>query len=377
MSHVTWSFPTTVVFGNGSLSTLVDHVHRVSGKRALVVCDAGVVKAGIADKVRKVLEGAGVATMVFDRVDPNPVEKNVEEGVEAFRSHDADVIVSLGGGSPLDAGKLIALKVHHDRPLVDYDDATGGDRFITTNVPPIITIPTTAGTGSEVGRSGVVTLEATKRKTVIFSPYLMAKAAILDPELTVSMPPRVTAATGFDALTHCIEAYLAMGDHPMADGIALMGIELVAKHLPRAVEAGADLVARGAMMKAAMMGAVAFQKGLGACHSLAHPLSSEKGMHHGLANALCLPAVVDFNNAVVPDRVERIRRIVDVQATSLANALRTLRDKIGLPSGLGTEGVTKADLTKLADKAMEDACHRLNPRPVTFDDMVKLYDLSL
>ena len=377
MSIVTWSFPTTVVFGNGSVSVLGDHVRRALGKRALIVCDPGVVKAQIAARVQRVLEESGIPAMVFDRVDPNPVLANVTDGVAAFRAHHADIIVSVGGGSPLDAGKLIALKTTHERPLEEYDDAIGGDAHITANVPPIINIPTTAGTGSEVGRSGVVTLEATGRKTVIFSPHLMAKAAILDPELTVSMPPRVTAATGFDALTHCIEAYLSTGDHPMADGIALMGIELCAKHLPRAVEAGADLVARGAMMKAAMMGAGAFQKGLGVCHSLAHPLSSEKNLHHGLANALCLPAVVDFNNAAVPDRVERVRRILDLNATSLSNALRALREKVGLPGGLSAEGVTKADIPKLAEKAMEDACHRSNPRPCTREDMAKLYELSL
>jgi 4-hydroxybutyrate dehydrogenase len=377
MTTVTWSFPTTVVFGNGSIATLGDHIKRIGASRALIVCDPGVVKAGIAERVRKVLEGAGIPAQIFDRVDPNPIEPNVTEGVAAFRSHGADVIVSVGGGSPLDVGKLVALKVTHERPLADYDDATGGDRFIGPNIPPILNVPTTAGTGSEVGRSGVVTLKATGRKTVIFSPYLMAKVAILDPELTVSMPPRVTAATGFDALTHCIEAYLALGDHPMADGIALAGIELCAKHLPRTIEAGADLVARGAMMKAAMMGAVAFQKGLGVCHSLAHPLSSEKNLHHGLANALCLPAVCDFNNVAVPDRIERVRRVVDLNATSLANALRALREKIGLPSGLSAEGITKGDISKLADKAMEDACKALNPRPVTRDDIVKLYELSL
>lgn len=376
-SIVTWSFPTTIVFGSGSIAVLADHVKRAGGKRALIVGDPGVVKAGIAEKVRKVLEDGGVAAMVFDKVDPNPVEENISNGVMAFKSHNADIIVSVGGGSPLDAGKLIALKTTHERPLEEYDDAIGGDAHITSNLPPILTVPTTAGTGSEVGRSGVVTLRATGRKTVIFSPHLMAKAAILDPELTVSMPPKITAATGFDALTHCIESYLSTGDHPMADGIALMGIELCAKHLPRAVEAGADLVARGAMMKAAMMGAVAFQKGLGVCHSLAHPLSSEKNLHHGLANALCLPAVVDFNNTVVPERIERVRRLIDLTATSLSNALRSLREKIGLPNGLGAEGVTKADIPKLADKAMEDACHRLNPRPCTRDDMVKLYELSL
>jgi alcohol dehydrogenase class IV len=377
MSTVNWSFPTAIVFGNGAISTLADHVHRAGGKRALIVCDPGVVKAEIAPRVRKVLEGAGIPSAIFDRVDPNPVEQNVTDGVAAFRAHHADIIVAVGGGAPLDVGKLVALKTTHELPLVEYDDATGGDRHITANVPPIVTVPTTAGTGSEVGRSGVVTLAATKRKTVIFSPHLLAKVAVLDPELTVSMPARVTAATGFDALTHCIEAYLALGDHPMADGIALMGVELCAKHLPRAVEAGADLVARGAMMKAAMMGAVAFQKGLGVCHSLAHPLSSEKNLHHGLANALCLPAVVDFNNAAVPDRIERIRRLIDLTSTSLSNALRSLRDKLGLPNGLAAEGVTKADIPKLADKAMEDACHRLNPRPCTREDMAKLYELSL
>jgi alcohol dehydrogenase class IV len=377
MSIVTWSFPTAVVFGAGSLSKLGDYVRRASGSRALLVCDPGVVKAEIAERVRKVLESASIPTAVFSEVDPNPVLANVEKGALAYRAHRADIIVSVGGGSPLDVGKLIALKTTHERPLEEYDDAIGGDAHITANVPPIITVPTTAGTGSEVGRSGVLTLAATGRKTVIFSPYLLAKAAILDPELTVSMPRRVTAATGFDALTHCIEAYLSLGDHPMADGIALMGVELAAKHLARAVEAGGDLEARGGMMKAAMMGAVAFQKGLGVCHSLAHPLSSEKDMHHGLANALCLPAVVDFNNVTVPDRVERVRRLIDLNATSCSNAIRALREKVGLPNGLGAEGVTKADIPKLADKAMEDACHRSNPRPCTRPDMVKLYELSL
>jgi len=374
---VTWAFPTTIVFGNGAVRTVADHVKRIGAKRALVVCDAGVVKVGIAERVRKLLEDGGVAAAVFDRVDPNPVETNVFEGVAAYKAHDAGAVVALGGGSPLDAGKLIALKVTHDRPLVDYDDAAGGDRFIGPNVPPIVTIPTTAGTGSEVGRSGVVTLPATGRKTVIFSPHLLAKVAILDPELTRSMPARVTAATGFDALTHCLEAYCSLGDHPMADGIAIGGLELCAAHLARAVEHGDDLAARGAMMKAAMMGAVAFQKGLGACHSLAHPLSSEKNLHHGLANALCLPAVVDFNESVIHDKLDRIRGILDRSANTCADAVRALRKRVGLPEGLRAEGVSEADVPKLADKAIEDACHRCNPRPVTRDDLAALYRASL
>jgi 4-hydroxybutyrate dehydrogenase len=374
---VTWSFPTTIVFGAGAVRVVADHVKRVGAKRALLVCDAGVVKVGIAERVRALLEEGGVATALCSDVDPNPVEKNVFDGVAAYKAHGAGAIVSVGGGSPLDAAKLIALKVTHERPLVDYDDATGGDRFIGADVPPIVAIPTTAGTGSEVGRSGVVTLAATGRKTVIFSPHLLARAALLDPELTRSMPARITAATGFDALTHCLEAYCSTGDHPMADAIALGGLELCAAHLARAVEHGDDLAARGGMMKAAMMGAVSFQKGLGACHSLAHPLSSEKGLHHGLANALCLPAVVEFNESVAHDRLERVRALLDRNAKSCAEALRALRSRIGLPAGLKAEGVTEADIPKLADKAFEDACHRSNPRPVTRDDLAALYRQSL
>jgi alcohol dehydrogenase class IV len=377
MSIVRWSFPTTIVFGAGAVSTLPTHVKAQGGSRVLIVADRGVVAIGLADKVQKILEADGIAAKVFDGVDPNPVEQNVFDGVDAYKAHGANFVVSLGGGSPLDAGKLIALKVTHERPLVDYDDATGGDQFITSNVPSIITIPTTAGTGSDVGRSGVVTLAATGRKTVIFSPYLLAKVAILDPELTVSMPAKITAATGFDALTHCLEAYCSLGDHPMADGIALGGLELCAKHLERAVHEGKDLEARGAMMKAAMMGAVAFQKGLGACHSLAHPLSSEKGMHHGLANALCLPATVEFNEVAIKDRLERVRAIIGPSAKTVRVAVEELRAKVGLPNGLAAEGVTKADIAKLADKAFEDACHRSNPRAVTRDDLAKLYEASL
>jgi alcohol dehydrogenase class IV len=378
MSTVTtWSFPTRIVFGQGAIQSVPDAVRAAGGKRVLLVCDPGVVKVGLAERVREVLEKSGLAVGTFDHVAPNPVEQNVFDGVEAYRATGADAIVALGGGAPLDVGKLIALKTPHDRPLVDYDDATGGDRFIGPNVPPIITVPTTAGTGSEVGRSGVVTLAATGRKTVIFSPYLLAKSAILDPELTVSMPRRITAATGFDALTHCLEAFSAKGDHPMADAIALGGLELCAAFLARAVETGSDLEARGGMMKAAMMGAVAFQKGLGACHSLAHPLSSEKDLHHGLANALCLPAVIEFNAAVIPEKMERMRLLFDAKAPSLSEAIRALRNRVGLPQGLAQEGVTKADVPKLSEKAFEDACHRSNPREVTRADLAALYEASL
>jgi 4-hydroxybutyrate dehydrogenase len=372
-----WSFPTTVVFGAGAVRTVADHVKRIGAKRALLVCDPGVLDVGIAGRVRSLLDAGGIAAALFGQVDANPVEKNVLEGVAAYRAHGADCVVAVGGGSPLDAGKLIALAATHHRPLVEYDDAVDGGRLIGPTVAPVITIPTTAGTGSEVGRSGVVTLEATGRKTVIFSPHLLAKAAILDPELTRSMPPRVTAATGFDALTHCLEAYCSLGDHPMADAIALGGLELCASHLVQAVEHGDDMAARGGMMKAAMMGAVAFQKGLGACHSLAHPLSSEKGLHHGLANALCLPAVVEFNTPAASAKLERIRGILGTAAKTCADAVRALRARVGLPAGLRAEGVTERDVPVLASKAIDDACHRSNPRAATRDDLAALYIASL
>jgi alcohol dehydrogenase class IV len=377
MTLTTWAFPTTVVFGVGAVEALPDHVHRIGARRPLVVCDTGVVKVGIVERIRRLLDGQKIASAVFADVDPNPIERNIFDGVVAYRAHQADCVVAVGGGSPLDAGKLIALKVTHERPLADYDDAIDGGGLIGPNVPPVLTIPTTAGTGSEVGRSGVVTLSITKRKTVIFSPYLLAKVALLDPELTRTMPARVTAATGFDALTHCLEAFCALGDHPMADSIALGGLELCSANLARAVEQGDDLVARGGMMKAAMMGAVAFQKGLGACHSLAHPLSAERGLHHGLANALCLPAVVEYNEEAVAKKLRRVRDILDPSAPSCADALRRLRARVGLPDGLAAERVGAEDIPLLSEKAFQDACHRSNPRPTGRDDLASLYRASL
>jgi len=373
-----WSFPTRILYGVGAAGKTGEEAKRVGAKRALIVTDKGVVKVGLVAPIEAALHAAGIATAVFDDVLGNPVEKNVHDGVAAFRAHNADIVIAVGGGSPLDVGKLVRLGVNHTRPLVDYDDATGGDAFITADVPPMIAVPTTAGTGSEVGRSGVVTLDVNHRKTVIFSPYLMASAAILDPEMTRTMPAHITAATGYDALTHCLEAFVAKGEHPMADGIAQEGLRLVAMHLERAVSHGDDLVARGGMLEAAMMGAVAFQKGLGACHSLAHPLSSECGLHHGLANALGLAAVVEFNGEIAGERLARASTLLGGAPTvkGCAEALRGLRARIGLPDGLGKAGVPREKLDTLADLAFQDACHTLNPRTCTRDDLKRLYEAS-
>ncbi len=379
-----WSFPTRIVFGDGSIETIGAEAKGLGATKALIVADPGVVEAGLVTPVEKGLSAEGIEAVVFDGISSNPLEKELSAATEAFGDAGADLVVAVGGGSPLDVAKLVRLMATHPGPVAQYDDAIGGDAKITGQVPPMIAVPTTAGTGSEVGRSGVVTIEETNRKTVIFSPKLMPNVAILDPQLTVSMPPKITAATGFDALTHCIEAYCAQGDHPMADAIALSGIKLTVRSLDKVVSDSRDIKARGNMMKAAMMGAVAFQKGLGACHSLAHPLSAESHLHHGLANALCLPAVLDFNRSTIPKRIATIARILGVRgddeetlAFECAGALRALRRKVGLPEGLSAAGVEEESLDKLAKLAMEDACHQLNPRPCTEEDMLALYKASM
>lgn len=379
-----WSFPTRMLFGAGSTSALTSEVQSLGGKRVLIVTDPGVVGAGIVEPLVQQLENAQIAVSVFDAVSGNPLESDVHSATDAYRQSDSDLIIGVGGGSPLDVAKIVRLTTTHPLPLSQYDDAIGGDANVVNPVPPMIAIPTTAGTGSEVGRAGVVTLQESGKKTVIFAPSLMPNSAILDPELTVSMPARTTAATGIDALTHCIEAYCALGDHPMADGIALEGIRLVAKHLETAVADGNDLEARGGMMKAAAMGAVAFQKGLGACHALAHPLGAELNLHHGLANALCLPAVLDFNRTEVPAKIATIAKILgargddqDTLAFECSGAVRSLRKKVGLADGLAVAGVEEEQLPKLAKLAMEDPSHRLNPRDCTEADMLALLKSSM
>ena len=374
-----WNFPTRIVFGAGEARRAGEEARALGIDRALIVTDPGVVAAKLSDGVQESLQAAGIATVLYSEVESNPTEANIAGGARAFSDHRANGVVAIGGGSALDSAKLIALRARVKQPFEELDDAVGGGRHIPAELPPLVAIPTTAGTGSEVGRAAVVTVRSSGRKTVIFSPHLLAKVAILDPTLTLSLPPHTTAATGFDALTHCIEAYLAQGDHPMADAIALAGIDLIVNHLPKAVAEGQALDARSAMMKAAMMGAVAFQKGLGACHSLAHPLSSECGLHHGLANALCLPAVMDYNEDAVFERVIHVGVLLGAELVpgGTADALRGLRQKVGLPDGLSEVGVERNKLPLLADLAVRDACHLENPRACTRDDLLRLYEASL
>lgn len=369
-----WSFPTRVMFGVGAAAEFGEELAQRGATRALIVTDAGVRGAGLLDPVLAGLKKAGIEAVVYDGVEGNPLERHVEAGVEAYRQARAEALVAVGGGSAMDAAKVIALRLNHGGPLEDYDDFKGGDRLVTGGVPPIVAIPTTAGTGSEVGRAGVVTPLATGRKTVIFSPKLLPAIAVLDPAMTRSMPSRVTAATGYDALTHCVEAYVAKGDHPMADAIAFGGLRLIARSLVRAVSHGDDLEARGDMMKAAMMGAVAFQKGLGACHSLAHPLSAICHLHHGLANAVCLPGVVAFNLEAARERYAEIAGVFGGEgAERCVDLLAALRAEIGLPSTLGEAGATDPPFEQLADEAFADGCHGGNPRACTRHDLLALY----
>ncbi len=377
---VEMSYPTRVVFGPGATARVPEKVAALGMKKPLVVTDAGVVKVGLAERLLSKLRAAGVAHAVFDRVEPNPTEADADRGIAAYREGGCDGVIAIGGGSPLDVGKLVRLLATHPPPLSRYDDATDGWKHVTGNLPPMIAIPTTAGTGSEVGRSGVVFLKDTGRKTVIFAPQLMPSVAVCDPELTLDLPPSITAATGMDAFSHCLEAYIATGTHPLADAVAIDGVGRVARNLERAVTQGKDLEARGEMMIAALEGAMAFQKGLGAAHALAHALTPIAGVHHGLANAIVLPHVLDFNRGSVGGRLARVAVAMGDSSVSRDEVLtgraiervRELARAIKIPEGLSKVGVKPEMLPAIADKAFADASHLTNPRKVTREDLLAI-----
>ena len=367
MNLSTFSFPTTIVFGGGAVDRLPVELKNRNVRRPLLVTDAGIQRTAVFERVHKLVPEAAV----FSKVDPNPIEQNVLDGAAVYREAGCDGVIALGGGSPLDAAKAIRLLATHPGSLAEYDDLLDGFTRISSNLPPYIAIATTSGTGSEVGRSAVITIKATNRKTVIFSPYLIPSVALADPELTLDLPPHITAGTGMDAFTHNVEAYLAKGYHPMCDAIALAGAMLVWENLPRVMLQPHDLEARSNMMMAAIMGAVAFQKGLGAVHSLAHPLSTECGMHHGTTNAILLPVVLEFNSATVPDRMRDLSALFG--SGDVAERVRELNRTVSIKPRLRDWGVAESVLPALADKAIQDGCHQLNPRPCTRDDLLDLY----
>lgn len=377
----TFSFPTTVKFGDGARHAIAASLRARGAARPLLVTDANVAALPIFEDVRASLTDAlGDGVAAFHDFAGNPVESHVTAGVEAFHAHGADAIVAFGGGAALDVARAIALMAHHPGALFDYEDGKPDARPVDQPIPTLFAVPTTAGTGSEVGRSTVISDDATHAKKIMFSPRLMAVEVFADPELTVDLPPGPTAATGMDALTHCIEAFLARGWHPMCDAIALEGVHLAAGALVRAVTDGRDLRARRDMMMASMMGAVAFQKGLGATHSLAHALSTVKDLHHGLANGIMLPYVMNFNAEVVPERLQRLAHAAGAPSGTpdgFIEWLTKLKQRVGIPQLLSRVGVAESDLDALADVAIADACHPSNPRTCTRDDLRRLYSHAL
>jgi 4-hydroxybutyrate dehydrogenase len=380
MNLTTFSFPTTTLFGAGALGELIGRSQRLGIKRPLVVTDSGLINTDAFKKLVGILGDSARDKhwFLYSGVHPNPVEEDVRQAAAQFNEHQCDALIAIGGGSPLDVGKAARLLVK--RPGLDF--ARFYEETDWTGLAPFIAIPTTAGTGSEVGRSSVITLAATHRKAVLFHPELMAKFVILDPELTVGLPPKLTAATGADALTHCIESFTCPAFHPMCDGIALEGVRLIIRSLPRAYNNGKDVDARGKMLVAAAMGAVAFQKDLGVVHSLAHPLSTICGLHHGLANALCLVAGVRFCAARKPGLYRRIGIAcgLDLMKSAHEDAdnqtisfIADFLTSLGLNTRLREHGVKREQLDALVAQAIDDPCHKTNAVPVTAEDMRALY----
>jgi alcohol dehydrogenase class IV len=375
MDLVTFSFPTLIRYGAGARSALAEFAAAHGVKRPLLVTDRGLPPTDayrmVVAELDKVWPGNW---QKFTDVHPNPLEEDVEQGWNTYLEGDCDAIIAVGGGSAIDGAKGIRIKeAFRKTPLGEVSL-----KDLTRPLAPMCAVPTTAGTGSEVGRSTVVTLSSHGRKAVVGGPPLMPNLAILDPELTVGLPPGLTAATGMDAMTHAIESFVCPVFHPMCDAIALEAVRMVRIYLPRAVAKGNDLEARGQMLIAASMGAVAFQKDLGAAHSLAHPLSTEFGAHHGLANALVLPATIRFNGETNSQQYARVAEALGLSpgedpAEQVASYLDQFNQSIGLGLRLRDLKVPEDSLAMLASKAIQDGCHLTNPRPCTEADLLRLY----
>jgi len=368
----TFAFPTSIYFGAGQVAGLSDLLNQIGAKAPLIVTDSGLVATPV---FKRVVATVSPGVSVFPEIESNPSGESVEKGTRAFLDNRCDAVIGLGGGSAIDVAKVIRLRAA--LPNWNLEQPPPTDRTLD-NLAPFVAIPTTAGTGSEVGRSSVITIAGQKR--VIFHPQLLARAVVLDPELTVDMPPKLTAATGADALTHCIESFTSPTFHPLCDGIALEGIHLIAQALPRVMKQPRDLEARGHMLVAATMGGIAFQKDLGAAHSLAHPLSAISHLHHGLANALVLTTVMRFNAARKPGLYKRVGLAMGLPAATdeqTIAAVESLFADIGIPRGLAARGVTDAQLQPLTDQAFADGCHQTNPVPVTRNDLYRLYQEAM
>jgi len=394
MSNYNWGYPNIVWFGNGRINKLPNACNIFNIKKPLLVTDKDLAKTQITTKVIDINKKAKISTEIFSDLKGNPFGSHVQKGVEQFKKGNHDGIIAFGGGSSLDVGKSIALLASVNRPLWDFSSEGSfwtDNKFYESmaknkmnnpdNIKPIIAIPTTAGTGSETSRAAAIINEKTNVKKIVFHPRMLPTLTILDPELTVGLPPFLTAATGMDAFAHNLEAYCASGYHPMADGIALEGMWLIKKWLITAVNEGENLEARGNMLTASSMGATAFQKGLGAIHSLSHPVNSVFNVHHGLSNAVFMPYVLTFNRSAIENKIAKLSEYIELKNpsfNSFIDWILDLRNKIKIPHKLSEcAKITDKDIEKLSPMALNDPCTPENPKKTTLDDMKLLYRHSI
>ena len=381
LHNANWNYPTTIWFGNGRIKELNEACKKLNIQKPLLVTDPNLAKSNMFNKILKnnnFLEKINI----FSNIKGNPLGKNIEGGVKIFKKNNCDGVIAFGGGSGLDVGKAIAFMSGQNRPIWDFEDV--GDYWMradTNNIAPIVAVPTTAGTGSETGRASAIINEKTNEKKIIFHPKMMPSIVILDPELTLNLPANLTAATGMDALAHNLEAFLAKGFHPLADGIALQGMLLVKKFLPTAFRDGKNLEARSCMLVAASMGSTAFQKGLGAIHSLSHPINSVFNIHHGLTNAIFMPYVITFNRKAIEKKVIEICKYLQLENNTFdafLNWILKLRKELNIPHTLSEViDIKKIDLKKLSAMALKDPSTAGNPKDLSLDDMKIMYEYSL
>ncbi|MEP2027718.1 MAG: iron-containing alcohol dehydrogenase [Paracoccaceae bacterium] len=375
-----WSYPTTMKFGAGRISELADACAATGMKRPLLVTDRGLAEMAITQNALDLLEAAGLGRAMFSEVDPNPNEMNLAAGLAVYAAGGHDGVIAFGGGSGLDLGKMVAFMSGQTRPLWDFEDVDDWwTRAEPAGIAPIIAVPTTAGTGSEVGRASVITNSETHVKKIIFHPKVMPEVVICDPELTVGMPKVITAGTGMDAFAHCLEAFSSPHYHPMSQGIALEGLRLVNTYLPRAYADGTDIEARAHMMSAAAMGATAFQKGLGAIHALSHPVGAVFNTHHGTTNAVVMPACLAFNRTAIEDRMAKAAAYMGIDSgfDGFAARVGELNEMFTMPKGLAAMGVDAARLDELTDMALVDPSVGGNPVEMTKDNTRALYEAAM
>ena len=375
-----WSYPTAIRFGAGRIAELAEACTEVRITRPLLVTDRGLAGLPITARALDCLASAGLEHALFAEVDPNPNEVNLEAGIAAYRAGGHDGVIAFGGGSGLDLGKMVAFMAGQSRPVWDFEDI--GDWWTRADadaIAPIIAVPTTAGTGSEVGRASVITNSQTHVKKIIFHPKVLPSIVIADPELTVGMPDFITAGTGLDAFAHCVEAFSSPHYHPMSQGIALEGMRLVIDNLPRAYDTPDNIEARAHMMSAAAMGATAFQKGLGAIHAMSHPVGAVFNTHHGTTNAVCMPAVLALNAPVIRDRFDRAAPYLGIEGgfDGFCRFVQEFNDRFAIPHRLGEMGVTADRMDDLVAMALEDPSCGGNPVPLTADNLRRLFEACI